>query len=177
MDTFNTSRVESIERRLRGRLGDTHGDIARAALQAAGLTLFTACGARGAEVTRYFESSAGEKPRGSAGVSVAGDRLRLDADFALRAPRTQVIASVIAMFAGNERLGFETRVDGSEWSGNAPLDHRFDTRLHFRSSAPFFDELDGRVWRSPDGQSGRILKFGFYQKLRDTDPNIATPLT
>jgi hypothetical protein len=106
-------------------------------------TLFTACGARGAKVTRYFESSAREKPCGNAGLSVEGD----------------------------------TRVDGSEWSGNAPLDHRFDTRLHFRSSAPFFDELDWRVWRSPDGQSGRILKFGFYQKLRDTDPNIATPLT
>ena len=37
-------------------------------------------------VTSYFESSANQKPRGNAGVSVTSDRVRLNADLAVRAP-------------------------------------------------------------------------------------------
>jgi hypothetical protein len=103
----------------------------------------------------------------------------LNADVALRAPdRTQIIPRVTSTIALGKRVGFETRLGGTEWNGPAaPLEHRLDTRLHFRSPAPFLDELEGRVWRSPDGRSGRILKFGFYQKLRDADAKLTLPLT
>jgi hypothetical protein len=74
------------------------------------------------------------------------------------------------------RIGLETRVDWSDWNARTVSPGaKVDTRLHFKSSAPFLDELEGRVWRSPDGQSGRILKFGFYQKL--SDANDLTPIT
>jgi hypothetical protein len=130
------------------------------------------------EVTSYFESSADKKPRGNAGLSVTSDRVRLNADLALRAPNksTEIVPRVSSAFALSDRLGLETRVDLSDWNARTVVPGaKFDTRLHFRSSAPFLDELEGRVWRSPDGQSGRILKFGFYQKL--SDANALTPLT
>jgi hypothetical protein len=121
-----------------------------------------------AGVSPYFESSANQKPRGNAGLSVSGDRMKLNADLALRAPNkaTEVVPRVSSAFSLGNRLDLETRVDLSDWnSRTAAAGAKVDTRLHFQSSAPFLDELEGRVWRSPDGQSGRILKFGFYQKL------------
>lgn len=134
------------------------------------LTTFLACGAHAAGVTPYFESSANQKPRGNAGLSVDADRVRLKADVALRtAERTQVVPHVSSSVTFLGRLALETNVNLSEWNGrDEDLDRTFDTRLHFKSSAPFFDELEGRIWRSPDGRSGRILKFGFYQILRET---------
>lgn len=129
-------------------------------------------------VTSYFESSANQKPRGNAGVSVTSDRIRLNADLALRAPNrsTQIVPKLSSAFAISDRLGLETRVDLSDWNSRTVVPGaKVDTRLHFRSSAPFLDELEGRVWRSPDGQSGRILKFGFYQRLSAAD--ALTPVT
>jgi len=129
-------------------------------------------------ITSYFESSANQKPRGNAGVSVSSDRVKLNADVALRAPNraTQIVPQLSSAFAISNRLGVETRVHLSEWNSGAELPGaKVDTRLHFQSSAPFLDELEGRVWRSPDGQSGRILRFGFYQILSDT--NALTPVT
>ena len=129
-------------------------------------------------VSSYFESSANQKPRGNAGVSVTSDRVRLNADLAVRAPNrtTEIVPRVSSTFAISDRLGLETRVDLSDWNSRTIVPGtKVDTRLHFKSSAPFLDELEGRVWRSPNGQSGRILKFGFYQKL--SDANALTPLT
>ena len=129
-------------------------------------------------VTSYFESSANQKPRGNAGVSVTSDRVRLNADLAVRAPNrtTEIVPRVSSTFAISDRLGLETRVDLSDWNSRTIVPGtKVDTRLHFKSSAPFLDELEGRVWRSPDGQSGRILKFGFYQKF--SDANALTPIT
>jgi hypothetical protein len=129
-------------------------------------------------VTSYFESSANQKPRGNAGVSVTSDRVRLNADLALRAPNkaTEIVPRVSSRFALSDRLGLETRVDLSDWNSRTVVPGaKVDTRLHFQSSAPFLDELEGRVWRTPDGQTGRILKFGFYQKL--SDASAVAPLT
>jgi hypothetical protein len=64
---------------------DIAGDLARAPLVLA-LTVFTACSACGAEVTDHFESSAKQKLRKIASLSVAGDRLRPGTQIALRAP-------------------------------------------------------------------------------------------
>ena len=135
-------------------------------------------GAFGGAVTSYFESSASQKPRGNAGVSVTGDRIRLNADLALRAPNrtTEIVPRVSSAFAISNRFALETRVDLSDWNSSTVVPGaKVDTRLHYKSSAPFLDELEGRVWRSPDGQSGRILKFGFYQKL--SDASALTPFT
>jgi hypothetical protein len=134
--------------------------------------------AHAGSVTSYFESSASQKPRGNAGVSVTSDRIRLNADLALRAPNrtTEIVPRVSTALAISNRLGLETLVDLSDWNSRTAVPGaKVDTRLHFRSSAPFLDELEGRFWRSPDGQAGRILKFGFYQRL--SDANALTPVT
>jgi hypothetical protein len=109
---------------------------------------------------------------------VTGDRISLKADLAVRTPNrsTEIVPHVSSALAISDRLGLETRFDLSDWNSRTVVPGaRVDTRLHFQSSAPFLDELEGSVWRSPDGQSGRILKFGFYQKL--TAANAPTPLT
>lgn len=135
------------------------------------------CGAAAADVVPYFETSGSQKPRGDAGLSVGHDKLQLNADVALRAgDGTQVIPRVSSAFALSNRLGVETELNLAEWNGrNDLIDRTFDTRLHFKSPAPFLDALEGRFWRSPDGRSGRILKFGFYQRVGDS--TFALPLT
>ena len=148
----------------------------RAALLLA-LTVFFCRGADAAGITTYFESSANQKPRGNAGLSVDADRIRLKADVALRAAdRTQVVPRVTSAVTITDRVDLETHVNLAEWNGRTEqLDRTFDTRLHFRSPAPFLNELEGRVWRSPDGRTGRILKLGFYQILHQTP--LFQPLT
>jgi hypothetical protein len=111
-------------------------------------------------------------------VSVTGDKVKLDAGVAMRRNNrsTQIVPQVGSAFSVNERLGVETLVRMSAWNSRTdPPGAKVDTKVHFRSPAPFLDELEGRVWRSRDGQSGRILKFGFYQTLSQTNP--PTPLT
>jgi hypothetical protein len=125
----------------------------------------------------YFESSAQpKKPRSNAGVSVNGDRVSLKADVALRAPnaKTEVIPNLSSAFTLAKNLELSTRVNLAEW--NTRTDTTFDTRLHFRRSlGPFLDELEGRVWRTPDGLSRQLLKLGFYQILPST--RVDSPLT
>ena len=54
----------------------------------------------------------------------------------------------------------------TEWNGRTnPFDAKFATRLHVQAPAPFLDDLEGKFWRLPDGQTGRLLRFGFYQRL------------
>lgn|SRR5881394_241769 len=130
------------------------------------------------EIAPYFESSANQKPRGDAGLSVTSDRLKINADFSLRAPdgNTRIIPQLYSAFALTSRLGLETKVHFDDWNSHADISGLdVDTSLHFRSSTPVFKDLEGRVWRSPDGQSGRMLKFGFFQRLGD--PTDQTPLT
>lgn len=151
--------------------------MARAAFVLVSTLLFYYGGAAAADVVPYFETSGSQKPRGDAGVSVAHDKLQFNADVALRSgDRTQVIPRVSSAFALSNRFGVETELNLAEWNGRDELiDRTFDTRLHFKSPAPFLEALEGRFWRSPDGRSGRILKFGFYQTVRDS--TFALPLT
>lgn len=151
--------------------------MTRAAFVLALTLLFDGGGAAAAGVQPYFETSGTQKPRSNAGLSVGSDKMWLNADIALRsADRTEVIPRVSSAFTLGKRLGVETQLNLFEWNGRTDLlDHTSDTRLHFRSPAPFLDELEGRIWRSPDGRSGRILKFGFYQIVRDT--KLVPPLT
>jgi hypothetical protein len=150
--------------------------MARTALLFA-LTVLIGHGAAAADVTSYFESSANQKPRGNAGVSLDSDRLQLKANVAASRTSdqvTQVVPRVTSAVTLSNRLGLETQLNLSEWNGRSDLlERKLDTRLHFRPPAPFLDELEGRVWRSPDGRSGRVLKFGFYQILREA--NVSTP--
>jgi hypothetical protein len=155
-----------------------HHHLARTSIVVA-FALLALQNAGAADVAPYFESSANQKPRGNAGVSVSGDRLRLKADLALQAPNkdTEIVPRVSSAFSITERIGIETRVDLAEWNSHADLlEAKFDTRLHVRAPAPFLDELEGRVWRSPDGQSGRTLKLGFYQTLGETQPGQAVTI-
>jgi hypothetical protein len=100
---------------------------------------------------------------------VESDRLQVNADLKVRAPgdRTEIVPQLRSSFSISERVGVETRVDLAEWNASSDLGRAsINTRLHFRSLAPFLDELEGSVWRSPDGETRQILKFGFYQILR-----------
>ena len=58
------------------------------------------------EIAPYFESSANQKPRGDAGLSVTSDRLKINADFSLRAPdgNTRIIPQLYSAFALTSRL-------------------------------------------------------------------------
>jgi hypothetical protein len=121
-----------------------------------------------ADLSPYFESSAGHKPRGDAGLSVSGDRLRVAAAVAMRAQdgSTRIRPKVTSALTLGPRADIETRVNLSEWNGRTdPHDAKFATRLHVQAPAPFVDDLEGKFWRLPDGQTGRLLRLGFYQRL------------
>jgi hypothetical protein len=137
-----------------------------------------ASAARAADFAPYFSAAASDNPRSNAGLSLDGDKLKMKADLAVRSPdhTTQIVPNLSSAFALGQRLGVETRMNLAEWNSGAELPGaKFDTRLHFRSSAPFLDELEGRYWRSNAGQTGRLLKFGFYQNLRES--SSTAPLT
>ena len=141
--------------------------------------LFDEANAQG--LTTYSESSGtGLKPRSNAGVAVQTDKLRMRADFALRAQpiataslglaptgaSTEVIPNLRSALTIAKNLDIETRVNFAEW--NARSDTTFDTRLRYRKSLDlFFDELDGSLWRSPDGLTKQSLRLGFKQILGD----------
>ncbi len=129
-------------------------------------------GAAAAELTPYFESSANQNPKSNAGLSLDADRLKLKADVALRAPahETTIVPRLTSELELGSRIGLETRVDFGDRNAGAELpDTKFDTTLRFQSPVPFLDELEGTFWRSPSGETGRILDFGFYQKFAGTD--------
>jgi len=80
--------------------------------------------------------------------------------------RTAVLPKVTSALALGPRVDLETRVSLAEWNGQTdPLDAKFATRLHVQAPAPFVDDFEGRFWRLPDGQTGRLLRLGFYQRL------------
>jgi hypothetical protein len=131
-----------------------------------------------ADLGPYFESSAGAKPRGDAGLSVSNERLRVAAAVAMRARNggTAVLPKLTSALTLSPRVALETRVNLAEWNGQTdPLDAKFATRLHVQAPAPFLDDLEGRFWRLPDGQTGRLLRLGFYQRL--PAPRRAGPIT
>lgn len=135
-------------------------------------------------VTTYLESSGTQqKLRSNAGLSVQGDRLLMRADFALHAkqvatlidalePRpsgsTEVVPNLRSTFTLAKNLDLETGVSFAEW--NAHSDTTFDTRVRYKKSlSAFFDELDGSVWRSPEGLTKQRLRLGFHESLGDGD--------
>jgi hypothetical protein len=147
---------------------------------------------QGQGVTTYFESSGTtQKPRSNAGLSVAGDRLRMRADLALRSARTatpnhalyrrssgstEVVPNVRSAFMIAKNLDVETRVNFAEW--NAGDDATFDTRLRYRKSLnAFFDELDGSFWRLPGGLTKQVLRLGFGQILGDDGASAPLAIT
>jgi hypothetical protein len=132
-------------------------------------------------LTPYWESSGtGVKPRSNAGLAVQTDRLKMRADFALRAQqsattsvgptlpggRTEVVPNLRSALTIAKNLDIETRVNFAEW--NARSATTVDTRVRYRRSLDlFFDELDGSLWRSPDGLTKQSLRLGFEQILGD----------
>jgi hypothetical protein len=153
------------------------GRLIRLTLLAAA-AISTTNGIRAADFTPYFDSAASDTPRSKAGLALAADRLTIKADLAVRAPdhETQIVPNVSSAFELAHGLNLETRLNLADWnSADEPPGAKFDTRVHFQSSAPFLDEFEGRYWHSPEGQTGRLLKFGFYQKLRES--SSLAPLT
>jgi hypothetical protein len=130
------------------------------------------------EVTSYFKSSADQAPRGDAGLWLTSDKVKFNADLALRAPDgpTLLEPRLSSTVALSDRLGLQTQLRLDDWNTHAeiPGANVVDTELRYRSSVPFFDDLEGRVWRSPDGQSGERLGMGFHHRFVVGDP---TPIT
>lgn len=146
--------------------------------------------ARAQGLTTYLESSGTEqKLRSNAGLSVQGDRLGMRADLALRGTQfdapshalqlrpnrsTEVVPSLRSAFTLAKNLDLETGVSFAEW--NASSSTTFNTRLRYRKSLDaFFDELDGSLWRSPEGLTKQSLRLGFHEVL--SDPGVLAPLT
>ena len=140
--------------------------------------LFAEANAQG--LSTYLETSGtGLKPRSNAGLAVETDRLRMRADFALRAQQlapaslgapagasTEVVPNLRSSLTLAKNLDLETRVNFAEW--NARSSTTFDTRVRYRKSLDFFfDELDGSLWRSPDGLTKQSFRLGFKQILGD----------
>jgi hypothetical protein len=131
-----------------------------------------------ADVNRHFESSAGARPQGDAGLSVSSDRLRVGAAVAMRANdgATKILPKITSALSLGPRVAIETRVNLADWNSRTdPLDAEFATRLHIQAPAPFLDDLEGRIWRLPSGQTGRLLRLGFYQSLAES--RRAGPIT
>ncbi len=131
-------------------------------------------------VTTYLESSGTQqKARSNAGVAVQSDRLRIRADVALHStqvtalihgtePRptgqTQVVPNLRSALTIAKNLDLETGVNFAEW--NARSDTTFNTRLRYKKSLPtFFNELDGSIWRSPEGLTTQSFRLGFRETL------------
>ncbi len=131
------------------------------------------------DLTTYLEASGnGLNPRSNAGLAVQTDRLRMRADLALRGQEvvtpslglasrsgsTEVVPNLRSALTIAKNLDIETRVNFAEW--NTRSDTTFDTRLRYRRSLDaFFDELDGSLWRSPDGLTKQSLRLGFNRIL------------
>jgi hypothetical protein len=131
-------------------------------------------------LTPYVETSGTErKPRSNLGLAIRSDRLQVRADVALRGiasatdgaarlpgGKTEVLPNLRSAFSVAKNLDLETRVSFAEW--NAGTDATLDTRLRYRKSLDaFVDELDGSIWRSPDGDTTQTLRLGFHQALGD----------
>ena len=131
-------------------------------------------------VTTYLESSGTQqKLRSNAGLSLQNDRLRMRAGLALRTQQvaapiyaldarpsgsTEVVPNLRSAFTIAKNLDLETGVSFAEW--NARSDTKFDTRLRYtKPLSMFFDELDGSLWRSPDGLTKQGVRLGFHELL------------
>jgi hypothetical protein len=152
------------------------------------LTVTVCGGANAQSLTTYLESTGNEhKPRSNVGLSVQGERLQLRAGVALRGTAsptdqayrlpggsTDVIPNLRSAFAVAKSLDLETRVSFSEW--NRGTGATLDTRLRYRKSLDtFVDELDGSIWRTPDGSTKQMLRLGFHQLVGDAA--ATAPLT
>lgn len=132
-------------------------------------------------LTPYVESSGTElKLRSNAGLTMQTDRLHMRADLALRGQqvatpsfgltslggKTEVVPNLRSSLTIAKNLDIETRVNFTEW--NARSATTFDTRVRYKKALDtFFDELDGSLWRSPDGWTKQSLRLGFKQALGD----------
>jgi hypothetical protein len=136
--------------------------IARAALPL--LAVAAAESARAADVSSYFDSAAGRKPHGNAGLVVASDWIQLKADVALRSQSgsTEIVPNVRSVFDVGARLDVETRVDLADRNGNGDAPGAtMNTRVHYDPPPKFLEAVDGVVWRSRDGQTGEKLNIAF----------------
>jgi hypothetical protein len=121
-----------------------------------------------ADVSSYFDSAAGRKPHGNAGLVVASDWLQLKADVALRARSggTEIVPNVRSVFDVGSRVDVETRVDLADRNGNdGPLGATMNTRVHYDPPPKFLEAVDGIVWKSPDGQAGEKLNIAFRKVI------------
>jgi hypothetical protein len=97
------------------------------------------------------------------------------ADLSLRGNgSTEIVPSLRSAVTLAKNLNLETGVSFAEWNTSSAT--KFDTRLRYRKSLDtFFDELDGSVWRSPEGSTKQSLRLGFHEVIGD--PGVAAPLT
>jgi hypothetical protein len=131
-------------------------------------------------VTTFLESSGTQqKLRSNAGLSLQNDRLRMRAGLALRTQQvaapiyaldarpsgsTEVVPNLRSAFTIAKNLDLETGVSFAEW--NARSEAKFDTRLRYtKPLRMFFDELDGSLWRSPEGLTKQGVRLGFHELL------------
>jgi hypothetical protein len=133
-------------------------------------TLAAMSTAGAAELSSYFDSSARGQPRGDAGLALSGEKIRMAADLALRGNDrgTEIVPHLSSAMRLSPRMRLETRFDLTDWNARADLlDARVATQLSVQTPTPFLHELEGDVWRAPDGQTGGRFTLGFRQKLSE----------
>jgi len=131
-------------------------------------TLAAASPAGAAEISSYFDSSARGQPRGDAGLTLSGDKVRMAADLALRGNdgATEIVPHLSSAMRLSPRMRLQTRFDLPDWNTRTDLlDARVATQLNLQTPTPFLHEVEGDVWRAPDGQTGGRFTLGFRQKL------------
>ena len=131
-----------------------------------------------ADVVPFVEPATAQKPRTRAGIAVDAEGILLKADLSVQAPdhSTQLVPRVSSSVVLTNRLGLDAKLELPDW--NAPLGPagtKVDTTLHYDPSVSFADRLEGRFWRSPDGQTGQLVGLGFHKKFRAAAG--AAPLT
>ena len=121
-----------------------------------------------ADIASFVESATVQKPT-RAGIAVDTDAILLKADVSVQtlAQATQLVPRVSSSVALTNRLGLEAKVELPDRNAQVgPTGPKVDTTLHFDPSAPLVDRVEGRFWKSPDGQTGQLVQLGFHKKLR-----------
>jgi hypothetical protein len=159
------------------------------------------------ELTPYIDLSSSDKPQGNAGISFRDDGLRLGASLKIKGDGGSAGAHprLSSSFEIGEKLDIETNFNLPDWSRGidfsqssidtklrfrspAPFVRRLDVNvkqvaggvshdsfIYFRSPTPFIKQLEGRVRRSTNGVSRYSMNLAFAEQL--SEENAENPFS
>jgi hypothetical protein len=133
-----------------------------------------ASSAGAAELTPIVKTLPSDRAESTVGLHLAAKALRLRGDVTAQSngTRTFVAPQLLSTVAIAPKMSLETRLDFAEWNSQSALfdGATVETKFRVRSVLPLIDELEGRVWRSPDGLLRQSLRFGLTEKVGSLYP-------